>query len=50
MLGLPFYGQTYKLKDSTKPEFGVAVTGPGTAGTYTKNEGTLAYYEVVNIS
>lgn len=46
VLGMPFYGQSYTIESSLTPEFGVAVSGPGVAGTYTKSAGTLAYYEV----
>lgn len=46
VLGVPFNGKSYTMKDSSNPQFGVAVSGAGTAGTYTKSAGTLAFYEV----
>uniref|UniRef100_A0A1B6MLZ4 GH18 domain-containing protein n=1 Tax=Graphocephala atropunctata TaxID=36148 RepID=A0A1B6MLZ4_9HEMI len=46
VLGVPFYGQTFTLVNSSTPEFGVPVSGPGTAGSVTQNSGTLAYYEI----
>lgn len=50
VLGLPMYGRSYKLAD--KPEldknkgFGMAASGGGDAGNYTKVIGFLAYYEI----
>lgn len=46
VLGIPFYGQSFTLVDSEDPQFGDEVSGAGTAGTYTKSAGTLAYHEV----
>ncbi|XP_071105825.1 chitotriosidase-1-like [Haliotis cracherodii] len=42
LLGLPFYSRTYTLA-------GGNVIGPGKAGTYSGENGTLAYYEVCKI-
>uniref|UniRef100_A0A1B6JBP0 GH18 domain-containing protein n=1 Tax=Homalodisca liturata TaxID=320908 RepID=A0A1B6JBP0_9HEMI len=46
VLGIPFYGQTFTMVETSPAQFGVPVSGPGTAGTYTSNAGTLAYYEI----
>ncbi|XP_046551782.1 chitotriosidase-1-like [Haliotis rubra] len=42
LIGVPFYSRTYTMS-------GGSVSGPGRAGNYTKENGTLAYYEVCKI-
>jgi hypothetical protein len=49
LLGTPFYGRTFTLSAAstgaaTAP--GAAATGPGDKGSFTEEEGFLAYYEV----
>ncbi|XP_005191759.1 probable chitinase 10 [Musca domestica] len=48
IMGIPFYGQSFTLeRDSSQLQGeGVAATGPGEAGEFTKQPGMLAYYEV----
>nr|NP_001108099.1 chitinase precursor [Ciona intestinalis]BAF74591.1 chitinase [Ciona intestinalis] len=46
VLGVPTYGRTYTLLDPLKFGFGANATGPGDAGTYTREAGFLAYYEI----
>uniref|UniRef100_A0A1B6FKC7 GH18 domain-containing protein n=1 Tax=Cuerna arida TaxID=1464854 RepID=A0A1B6FKC7_9HEMI len=46
VLGIPFYGRTYTMANPGRPQFGVPVSGPGTAGTYTNTTGFLAYHEI----
>nr|CAH7750120.1 unnamed protein product [Callosobruchus chinensis] len=48
-LGIPFYGRTFTLKDPKDVELGAAITGPGTAGPYSAEAGTLAYNEIVEL-
>ncbi|XP_041346988.1 chitinase-3-like protein 1 [Gigantopelta aegis] len=49
MIGLPFCGKSFTLKDSSHSGLGSAVTGAGKAGQVTKEEGTLAYFEVCKL-
>lgn len=47
LLGLSFYGQSYRLADvggAKGPGFPAA--GPGEPGEFTKQPGMLAYYEI----
>ncbi|XP_068629927.1 probable chitinase 10 [Battus philenor] len=47
LLGLAFYGQSYRLADvegSTSP--GAPAAGPGEPGEFTKQPGMLSYYEI----
>lgn len=47
LLGLSFYGQSYRLADvegSKGP--GAPAAGPGEPGEFTKQPGMLAYYEI----
>uniref|UniRef100_H2ZGQ3 chitinase n=1 Tax=Ciona savignyi TaxID=51511 RepID=H2ZGQ3_CIOSA len=46
VLGLPTYGRTYTLLDTNNYGYGANATGPGDAGTYTREAGFLAYYEI----
>ncbi|XP_063153638.1 acidic mammalian chitinase-like [Candoia aspera] len=45
MMGFPTYGRTFSLSTSNT-NVGAPASGGGTPGVYTKNSGTLAYYEV----
>ncbi|KAL4703006.1 hypothetical protein ACJJTC_009992 [Scirpophaga incertulas] len=47
LLGLSFYGQSYRLSDvdGTKGP-GASAAGPGEPGEFTKQPGMLAYYEI----
>jgi len=45
-IGLATYGRVFTLKDPKNHERGAPVTGPGNAGTYTREPGFLSYYEV----
>ncbi|XP_016285570.1 chitinase-3-like protein 1 isoform X1 [Monodelphis domestica] len=45
VMGIPTFGNSFTLASSDS-EVGAAILGPGTAGLYTKEPGTLAYYEV----
>ena len=38
VLGVGSYGQTYTLTDPTNTTIGASTSGPGTAGSYTKND------------
>ncbi|XP_054159855.1 uncharacterized protein LOC128958065 [Oppia nitens] len=46
ILGIPFYGRTFKLVDSEINDFGSPVNGTGDQGIYTKENGFIAYYEI----
>lgn len=46
LVGIPLYGQAYRLSSENLPSLGDPATGPGTAGEFTKQPGMLAYYEV----
>lgn len=46
ILGIPFYGQSFTLKNSTHNKIGSKVTGPGNAGRHTRVPGMVAFYEV----
>lgn len=45
VMGIPAFGRSFTLASSN---FGVGapISGPGLPGLFTKEEGTLAYYEV----
>ncbi|PSN55496.1 hypothetical protein C0J52_02579 [Blattella germanica] len=45
ILGIPLYGRTSHLADSSKHDLGASVTGPGSAGQVTQDPGLLAYFE-----
>ena len=45
-MGLAFYGRTFKLANSSDTGIGAPALGPGEPGTYTRESGFLAYYEV----
>ncbi|XP_030556134.1 probable chitinase 10 [Drosophila novamexicana] len=48
IMGIPFYGQSFTLEQSSQRLVGegVAASGPGEAGELTKQPGMLAYYEI----
>ncbi|XP_043594466.1 probable chitinase 10 isoform X2 [Bombus pyrosoma] len=46
LVGIPLYGQAYRLSSENLTSLGDPATGPGTAGEFTKQPGMLAYYEV----
>lgn len=48
VLGFPFYGRSFTLAETSNPEFGALVSGPGEAGPYTGAPGFLSYYEVTS--
>ncbi|XP_005375308.2 PREDICTED: chitinase-3-like protein 1 [Chinchilla lanigera] len=45
VMGIPTFGKSYTLA-SSETGVGAPISGPGLAGRFTKEEGTLAYYEV----
>lgn len=47
VLGIPLYGHTFKLSSVSNNRLGAFITGPGTAGQYTLEPGTLSYLEVI---
>lgn len=46
VMGMPMYGQSFTLTQSSNHGLNAPSTGGGTAGEYTKASGFLAYYEV----
>lgn len=46
LLGIPLYGQSYRLATSSQSDLGDPTTGPGKPGEFTKQPGMLAYYEI----
>lgn len=46
LVGIPLYGQAYRLSSENLTSLGDPATGPGAAGEFTKQPGMLAYYEV----
>lgn len=46
VLGLGAYGKTFTLANAEDNGTGAAFNGAGTAGPYTQEAGTYAYYEV----
>jgi len=47
MIGMPTYGRSFTLVDSTKFDIGAPASGGGTAGKYTGEAGFMSYYEVI---
>ncbi|KFO24386.1 Chitinase-3-like protein 1, partial [Fukomys damarensis] len=45
LMGIPTFGKSYTLA-SSENGVGAPISGPGLAGQFTKEEGTLAYYEI----
>ncbi len=50
VVGFPAYGNTFRLQNPSNHGLGAPTSGPGPAGPYTQEAGTLAYYEVCIIS
>lgn len=46
ILGMPTYGRSFTLTSSSDNRVGAPATGPGAPGPYTREGGTLAYFEV----
>jgi len=46
IIGISTYGTTFTLANAARHGLKAASTGPGKAGKYTQEPGTLAYYEV----
>ncbi|RXG60402.1 putative chitinase 3 [Armadillidium vulgare] len=46
IMGFPLYGQSFTLCDAASNGLNAASCGAGTAGTYTRQAGFLAYYEI----
>uniref|UniRef100_A0A182PGE9 Uncharacterized protein n=1 Tax=Anopheles epiroticus TaxID=199890 RepID=A0A182PGE9_9DIPT len=49
-LGIPFYGRSFKLASPGVDGVGARITGPGTAGRYTMEGGSLGYNEICESS
>lgn len=49
MLGLGFYGRSFHLKDTDCSVPGCPFSGDADAGECTKNPGSLAYFEIMDI-
>lgn len=48
ILGLPFYGQSFTLKNSNDNKIGAKILRPGNAARHTRVPGFAAFYEVCN--
>ncbi|XP_027717021.1 acidic mammalian chitinase-like, partial [Vombatus ursinus] len=46
IVGFPTYGHTFTLSNPSQHGIGAPASGPGAAGTYTREAGFLAYYEI----
>ncbi|GLH08614.1 Probable chitinase 10 [Gryllus bimaculatus] len=46
VMGMPMYGQSFQLAQSSVNGLNAAAPGPGQAGPYTRAAGFLAYYEI----
>nr|XP_012154543.1 PREDICTED: probable chitinase 3 isoform X2 [Megachile rotundata] len=46
LIGIPLYGQAYRLSSEDLNDLGDPATGPGAAGEFTRQPGMLAYYEI----
>ncbi|XP_055532350.1 chitinase-3-like protein 1 [Wyeomyia smithii] len=46
ILGIPIYGRTFTLQDSGNYWLRAGSSGPGVAGSYTQESGSLAYFEI----
>lgn len=49
ILGIPAYGRSFTLKSSSNNNLGAATHGPGQAGLYTQDSGSLGYNEICEI-
>ncbi|KAF7994541.1 hypothetical protein HCN44_004013 [Aphidius gifuensis] len=46
LIGIPFYGQSYRLSKTGHSSMGDSASGPGMPGEFTNQPGMLAYYEI----
>jgi hypothetical protein len=46
VMGMPLYGQSFQLAESSTNGLNARAPGPGQAGEFTRAAGFLAYYEV----
>uniref|UniRef100_A0A4X2KIT6 GH18 domain-containing protein n=1 Tax=Vombatus ursinus TaxID=29139 RepID=A0A4X2KIT6_VOMUR len=46
IVGFPAYGHNFILRNPSQHDIGAPTSGPGPAGTYTREAGFLAYYEI----
>lgn len=46
LIGFPTYGQTFTLRNPSDHTVGAPISGPGPAGKYTQQAGSLGYFEV----
>ncbi|NXK26154.1 CHIA chitinase, partial [Arenaria interpres] len=49
VVGFPTYGNTFTLRNASNNGLGAPASGPGPAGHYTQEAGTLAYYEICSL-
>ncbi|XP_418051.3 acidic mammalian chitinase [Gallus gallus] len=49
VVGFPAYGNTFRLQNPSNHGLGAPTSGPGPAGPYTQEAGTLAYYEICTL-
>lgn len=47
VVGIPCYGKSFTLQNPNQNGINAPASGPGHAGEFTKAEGTLAYYEIM---
>nr|QPD99037.1 putative chitinase 1 [Tityus serrulatus] len=47
VMGVPAYGRTFKLVNSSNHDLFAPTNGPGDAGTFTKEAGSLSYTEIL---
>ena len=47
ILGMPFYGQSFKLAIENENGLNAKAFGGASGGEFTKSEGFLSYYEVI---
>lgn len=48
LIGMPTYGRSFNLVNTTQFDIGAAASGGGVAGKFTNEAGFLSYYEVCN--
>lgn len=46
LMGIPFYGQAYRLSEPIQSDLGDPAAGPGISGEFTRQPGMLSYYEI----
>ncbi|NWV30921.1 CHIA chitinase, partial [Grantiella picta] len=49
LVGFPTYGKSFTLQSPSDTSVGAPASGPGPAGPYTREAGTLAYYEICTL-